>query len=221
LNRAFFIWAISSFAGVLVDTIRRMTNISLDTPQTTVVTKRLPGDLAIWFFIMAEMFAFAVFFGSYAFSRANNVEMFNLYQQTLDRNAGALNTVLLITGSWFIVLAVQAAHRDDQKTVPRNIFLGFLCGGAFLVVKVFEYSAKFGAGISMSTNTFYMFYISLTFFHFMHVILGMVILSVLWKQSRKGAYTSKDAHGLESGAAYWHMVDLLWIILFPLVYVMR
>jgi nitric oxide reductase NorE protein len=163
----------------------------------------------------------AGFFASYAFSRANNVEMFNLYQQTLDRNAGALNTVLLITGSWFIVLAVQAAHRDDQKTVPRNIFLGFLCGGAFLAVKVVEYSAKFGAGISMSTNTFYMFYISLTFFHFMHVILGMVILSVLWKQSRKGAYTSKDAHGLESGAAYWHMVDLLWIILFPLVYVMR
>jgi nitric oxide reductase NorE protein len=66
-----------------------------------------------------------------------------------------------------------------------------------------------------------MFYISLTFFHFMHVILGMVILAVIWVQARKGAYTSQDAHGLESGAAYWHMVDLLWIILFPLVYVMR
>ncbi len=198
-----------------------MTNISSAVPDSAIPSKRLPGDLAIWFFIMAEMVAFAVFFASYAFSRANNVEMFNLYQQTLDRNAGALNTVLLITGSWFIVLAVQAAHRDDQKAVPRNILFGFLCGGAFLVVKIIEYSAKFGAGISMSTNTFYMFYISLTFFHFMHVILGMVILSVLWNQSRKGAYTSKNAHGLESGAAYWHMVDLLWIILFPLVYVMR
>jgi nitric oxide reductase NorE protein len=55
----------------------------------------------------------------------------------------------------------------------------------------------------------------------MHVILGMVILAVIWAQARKGAYTSRDAHGLESGAAYWHMVDLLWIILFPLVYVMR
>jgi nitric oxide reductase NorE protein len=183
--------------------------------------KRLPGDLAIWFFILAEMLAFAVFFASYAFARAGNVEMFNLYQQTLDRNAGALNTFLLITGSWFVVLAVQAAHRNDQKAIPRNILLGFLCGGGFLVVKVFEYAAKFGAGISMSTNTFYMFYISLTFFHFMHVILGMVILAILWVQARKGVYGSHDAHGLESGAAYWHMVDLLWIILFPLVYVMR
>ena len=199
--------------------MRRMTDTS--TLPNPAQEKRLPGDLAIWFFILAEMLAFAVFFASYAFSRAHNVEMFNLYQHTLDRNAGALNTLLLITGSWFIVRAVQAAHRDDAAAVPRNILMGFVCGGAFLVVKIFEYSAKFGAGISMSTNTFYMFYISLTFFHFMHVILGMVILSVLWKQARKGAYTSKDAHGLESGAAYWHMVDLLWIILVPLVYVMR
>ena len=187
-----------------------------ETPQ-----KRLTGDLAIWFFILADMLDFAVFFASYAFARARNVEMFNLYQQTLDRNAGALNTFLLITGSWFVVRAVQAAHRNEQKAIPRNILLGFLCGGGFLVVKVFEYAAKFGAGISMSTNTFYMFYISLTFFHFMHVILGMVILAILWVQARKGVYGGHDAHGLESGAAYWHMVDLLWIVLFPLVYVMR
>ena len=198
-----------------------MTHIATTETLSTPDSKRLPGDLAIWIFILAEMLAFAVFFSAYAFARAKNVEMFNLYQQTLDRNSGALNTLLLITGSWFVVLAVQAAHRDDMKAISRNIAIGFLCGGAFLVVKVFEYSAKFGAGISMSTNTFYMFYISLTFFHFMHVILGMVILSVLWVQSRKGAYTSKGANGLESGAAYWHMVDLLWIILFPLVYVMR
>ncbi len=189
------------------------------TPQPPA--RHLPGDLAIWFFILAEMLAFAVFFASYAFARAKNVEMFNLYQQTLDRNAGALNTVLLVTGSWFVVLAVQAAHRDDQPAISRNILLGFLCGAGFLIVKGFEYAAKFGAGINLSTNTFYMFYISLTFFHFMHVLLGMVILAILWFQSRQGAYGSHHANGLESGAAYWHMVDLLWIVLFPLVYVMR
>ena len=198
-----------------------MTTPSAEPSPNLVVDKRLPGDLAIWVFILAEMLAFAVFFAAYAFSRANNVELFNLHQKTLDLHAGALNTFLLITGSWFVVRAVQAAHRDDNKAVTRNIAFGFLCGGGFLIVKVFEYAAKFGAGISLSTNTFYMFYISLTFFHFMHVILGMVILTALWLQSKKGAYTSKNAHGLESGAAYWHMVDLLWIILFPLVYVMR
>lgn len=196
-------------------------NSTITAPLEVPQSKRLPGDLAIWIFILAEMLAFAVFFSAYAFARANNVELFNLYQHTLDRNAGALNTVLLITGSWFVVLAVQAAHHDEGKAVTRNIALGFICGAGFLVVKVFEYAEKFGAGISLSTNNFYMFYISLTFFHFMHVILGMIILTALWLQARKGAYTSQNAHGLESGAAYWHMVDLLWIILFPLVYVMR
>jgi nitric oxide reductase NorE protein len=108
-----------------------MTDTDLVTPQGQTQTKHLPGDLAIWFFILAEMVAFAVFFSAYAFTRTNHVEMFNLYQQTLDRNAGALNTILLITGSWFIVLAVKAAHRDEQKAISRNILLGFLCGGAF------------------------------------------------------------------------------------------
>ena len=190
-------------------------------PEEDSPSKHLPGDIAIWIFIFAEMLAFAAFFSAYAFARASDPELFNLYQQTLNRNAGALNTLLLITGSWFVVLAVQAAHRDDSKGVSRNVALGILCGAGFLIVKVIEYAEKFGAGISLSTNTFYMFYISLTFFHFMHVILGMVILIAIWLQARKGAYTSQDANGLESGAAYWHMVDLLWIILFPLVYVMR
>ncbi len=184
-------------------------------------TRRLPGDLAIWFFILAELLAFAVFFLSYAFARARNVALFNESQLTLDLNSGALNTVLLITGSWFVVLAVQAVKRDDSATGARWLIAGMGCGFAFLVVKVLEYSAKFGAGISLSTNTFYMFYISLTFFHFMHVILGMVILAVLLVKTRQGAYGRDEHHALESGAAYWHMVDLLWIVLFPLVYVMR
>ncbi|MDE2440633.1 MAG: cytochrome c oxidase subunit 3 [Betaproteobacteria bacterium] len=198
-----------------------MTDAPAPYSAETASARRLPGDLAIWFFILAEMLAFAVFFAAYAFARASHVEEFNLYQQTLDRNLGGLNTLLLITGSWFVVRAVQAAHKDNQQAIALNILIGWLCGGGFLIVKVIEYSAKFGAGISMSTNTFYMFYISLTFFHFMHVILGMVILTVLWVQARKGVYGRHDAHGLESGAAYWHMVDLLWIVLFPLVYVMR
>ena len=194
---------------------------TLPPPSEAPAGRRLPGDLAIWVFILSEMLVFAVFFAAYAFARAKNVELFNEYQQTVNRDLGALNTFLLITGSWFVVRAVQAAHRDDLPAVPRNILLGFLCGGGFLAVKIIEYAAKFGAGISMSTNTFYMFYISLTFFHFMHVILGMVILVALWWKTRQGVYGPGNMNGIESGAAYWHMVDLVWIVLFPLVYVMR
>jgi nitric oxide reductase NorE protein len=190
-------------------------------PAETPDAKHLPGYLVIWAFILAEMLIFAALFASYAFARVRNVELFNLAQQTLDRNAGAINTLLLVTGSWFVVLAVQAAHRDDRRATSRNIALGFLCGAGFLAIKVLEYAAKFGEGIYFSTNTFYKFYFGMTFFHFMHVVLGMVVLAVLWVNARQGAYGSRDARGLESGGAYWHMVDLLWIVLFPLVYVMR
>ena len=180
-----------------------------------------PGDLAIWFFILAELLAFGVFFAAYAFARARNVELFNEMQQTLDRPAGALNTVLLITASWCVARGAEAPHRARSATGARWLADGILCGGGFLVVKGVEYAAKFGAGINLSTNTFYMFYLSLTFFHFMHVILGMIILIVLWWQTRQGVYGPADMNGIESGAAYWHMVDLVWIVLFPLVYVMR
>lgn len=185
-----------------------------------------PGDLAIWVFILAELLAFAAFFGAYAFARSANVELFDEMQRTLDRNSGAINTLLLITASWCVARAVHLVV--DESTPPRAsqrashwLLGGIACGAGFLVVKLIEYTHVFGAGITLSTNTFYMFYISLTFFHFMHVILGMVILIVLWAQTRKGMYGPGAANGLESGAAYWHMVDLVWIILFPLVYVMR
>jgi len=182
---------------------------------------RLPGDLAIWVFILAELLVFAVFFSAYAISRAGHVELFNASQMTLNRTAGAINTLFLVTASWFVARAVEEARHDRIAAATRWLAIGILCGGGFLAVKVVEYTEKFSAGISLSTNTFYMFYISLTFFHFMHVILGMVILVAVLLKLRKGGYGSHDCNGLETGAVYWHMVDLVWIVLFPLVYVMR
>jgi nitric oxide reductase NorE protein len=182
---------------------------------------RLPGDLAIWVFILAEMAAFAVFFAVYAFARARNVELFDAAQLTLDRRAGLINTLLLVTGGWFAASAVHAARGDRIAAAGRGLMLALACGAGFIVVKIGEYAEKFEAGISMSTNTFYLLYFSLTFFHFLHVILGMAILAILLFKLRQGAYGSHDVLGMETGTAYWHMVDLLWIVLFPLVYVMR
>ncbi|MCB4361779.1 cytochrome c oxidase subunit 3 family protein [Quatrionicoccus australiensis] len=180
-----------------------------------------PGDLAIWIFILAELLAFAVLFVLYGVARARHVELFNEMQMTLDRDAGALNTVLLITGSWCVARAVAAIKGDARVASARWLAAGILAGLGFLVVKLFEYDAKFAAGINLDTNLFYMFYLSLTFFHFMHVILGLVILAFVWHKTRQGGYSAADCHGMESGASYWHMVDLVWIVLFPLVYVLR
>ena len=180
-----------------------------------------PGDLAIWFFIFAELLSFGVFFGSYAFARAHHVELFNQSQLHLNRESGAINALVLITSSYFVVRAVAAIKQGLSRECANWLAGAIGFGGIFLVVKLLEFHAKFAAGISLSTNTFYMFYLSLTIFHFMHVILGMVILTAVMLKARRGGYTPESHTGVETGASYWHMVDLVWIILFPLVYVIR
>lgn len=177
--------------------------------------------MAIWIFIFAELLVFGVFFIAYAFSRANNVEMFNHYQRTLNTESGVANTLLLITASYFVVRAVHEIQADDVQRCVNWLAAALLCGGGFLLLKVMEFSEKFGAGISLSTNTFYFFYLSLTFFHFMHVILGMIILAAVMLKAHRGSYSAEEHTGVETGASYWHMVDLVWIILFPLVYIIR
>ncbi len=205
------------FAGTTTTVDDVMTNPAL----ADIKVHHPPGDLAIWVFILAELLAFGVFFTTYVVTRTHNVALFDEMQLNLDRTAGAVNTILLIAGSWCVARSVAAIKLDHRKASARWLLWGIVCGGGFLVVKMFEYAAKFAAGINLSTNTFYMFYLSLTFFHFMHVILGMVILLAVWLKARRGGYTAADHHGLETGASYWHMVDLVWIVLFPLVYVMR
>ncbi len=181
----------------------------------------LPGDFAIWFFIFAELLVFGIAFVSYAVVRVQNVEMFNQYQLTLNRELGAINTLLLITASYFVVRAIHAIRLDDISRCIRWLYASLGCGAGFLVLKSVEYYGKFSEGINLSTNTFYMFYLSLTMFHFLHVILGMIILFAIAIKAQRGGYSAEDHIGVETGASYWHMVDLVWIILFPLVYIIR
>jgi len=183
--------------------------------------KLLPGDLAIWFFIFMELLVFGIFFIVYAVMRIDNIELFNQYQLTLNRELGAANTILLITSSYFVVRAVHAIRDNNVKNCINWLGAALLGGTGFLILKSIEYSDKFSEGISLSTNTFYMFYLSLTIFHFLHVILGMLILIAVIIKAKHGAYSADNHIGVETGASYWHMVDLVWIILFPLVYIIR
>ena len=132
-----------------------------------------------------------------------------------------INTITLITSSYFVVRAVAAIREGNRQLCERWLWAAFAMGIIFIIIKSAEYAHHFGMGINLSTNTFYMFYISLTFFHYMHVILGMVILAAVAVKTRQGAYSAEEHTGVETGGSYWHMVDLVWLILFPLVYVMR
>ena len=193
----------------------------MNQPSHPIRQADIPGDFAIWIFIFAEMLAFGVLFVAYAFTRAKNVELFNTSQLTLNRTLGAVNTLVLITSSFFVVQGVAAIKRGLTKQCAHWLTGAFLLGGVFVSIKLMEFSAKFAADITMSTNNFYMFYLSLTFFHFMHVLMGMVILTSIIMKARRGGYNAQDYVGVETGASFWHMVDFLWIILFPLIYIIH
>lgn len=180
-----------------------------------------PGDFGIWIIIYIELVTFAGLFLGYAFSRRANVEVFNESQLTLDQGAGFINTIVLITSSWFVVKAVQAIKNNNAKLSSTWLLSAIGVGSIFIFVKLMEFSDKFEQGINLSTNTFFMFYLMLTVFHFLHVVLGLVILFNIFKKTKAGGYSDTDHVGMETGASYWHLVDLLWIVLFPLIYIMR
>lgn len=181
----------------------------------------LPGDFAIWIIIFAELLVFGIFFISYAVARVYNLEMFNHYQLTLNRETGAINTILLITSSYFVVRAVNSIKKNHVKQCYHFVYASIACGGLFLIIKGIEFYDKFSIGIDLSTNTFYMFYFLLTMFHFIHVVLGLLILLAVAIKAQRGGYSSSEYNGVETAGAYWHMVDLAWIILFPLIYIIR
>ena len=184
-----------------------------------------PGDFAIWIIIYVELVTFAGLFIGYAFARRADVELFNQSQLLLDQRSGFINTLILITSSYFLVKAIEiikTIDKDKASILASRWLLGaMVLGGSFIVIKIIEFSDKFEQGINLSTNTFFMFYIMLTVFHFMHVLLGLVILYAVYKKTKMGGYSKQDHRGMETGASYWHLVDLLWIVLFPLVYIMR
>lgn len=187
-----------------------------------------PGDFAIWIVIYVELLTFGLLFMGYAFSRRSDVELFNASQLVLNQTSGFINTLILITSSYFIVKAAQSVKsmsREHQaqanilasKWILSAMFLGLV----FLGIKVWEFSSIFSLGITLSTNSFFMFYLMLTMFHFMHVMLGLIILFNIHQKMRLHGYSVEEHSGLETGASYWHLVDLLWIVLFPLVYILR
>ena len=196
--------------------------------KSTIKEKFPPGDFAIWIIIYVELITFGLLFLGYAFSRRSNIEMFNESQLLLNQTSGFINTLILITSSYFVVQAVQTISKMTKESIKESnqkaskwLLYAILCGIGFLVIKFSEFYYIFGEGITLSTNKFFMFYLLLTVFHFMHVILGSVILFNIYNKTKIAGYKPDDYRGFETGASYWHMVDLLWIVLFPLVYIIR
>jgi len=183
--------------------------------------RRLAGDEGVWFFITADLMMFAVFFTVFMTARLDEVELFEHSRRQLDPAIGLLNTVILLSSSWLVALAVHAAREGRRSAVTRLLGAGILVGSCFAVSKACEYAAKIDAGITLLTNHFFMYYFALTGLHFLHFLVGIVVLAVCWQKSRRDALDARFLVWIESSGCYWHMVDLLWIFLFPMLYLLR
>lgn len=181
----------------------------------------LPGDFAIWLFILAELSVFALLFILYAVTRARFPEMFAAGQQNISIEAGLGNTLALLTSSYFVVFAQHALAKGQIRKTLIGLALAIASACVYLTIKGYEYQHIAALGFGLSSNDFYFFYFALTAFHMMHVILGMLVLLLLGIQVARKNYHARQMNEFESGACYWHMVDLLWLILFPLVYVLH
>ncbi|MDE2410263.1 MAG: cytochrome c oxidase subunit 3 [Sphingomonadales bacterium] len=179
---------------------------------------KVPGEPGIWVLILGEMSVFAVMFVSFLLARSGEVAQFHLSCQQLDRGSAVLNTIVLLTSSLFVAMGVRAA-RERSTLVARRLFLaGAALGFAFVTVKSHEYYVLLERGVTLSTNMFFSYYFGLTILHLIHVAAGVVILLLLgW---RLELLSSKLAI-VESAGCWWHMVDLLWVIIFPLLYLVE
>ena len=185
------------------------------------VRPHLPGEPGVWMFIIGDILVFSLLFSVFVYDRSQEVALFVEQQQLLNQTLGLLNTVLLLTSSWLVALAVHSA-RAGQLSRARSCFVSaILCGVGFVVVKYFEWGEKIAADLTLETNNFFMYYYLMTGIHLLHMVIGIGVLVFLWQSVRGAELDAQGVGVLESGACFWHLVDILWIALFALLYLMR
>jgi nitric oxide reductase NorE protein len=194
-----------------------MTDVA-EAPQEIKARWHVPGDASMWFFVIGDLLIFGVYFIGYVYYRTQDSGLFLESQAKLNLDIGALNTVVLLTSSLFVALGTGAVRAGKIVDGQRLFGIALAIGAAFPVLKAFEYIPEITAGLTPGTNLFFMYYFVMTGLHLCHVLLGLVIMSFVIRNLRSGR---PRISFVETAATYWHMVDVLWLILFALLYLMR
>jgi len=164
------------------------------------------------------MAIFLLIFFTFMAERMGNLELYSASQLRLNEIFGLANTLILLTSSWMVVEAVHAARARKAKKVSANLTLALILGCAFGVSKLIEYYSKFTNGITPATNPFFSYYFFMTFVHFLHVIAGMIFIFHYRNTAKSCTDSSRYLTGLENVGLFWHYVDVLWIFIFPVLY---
>jgi nitric oxide reductase NorE protein len=183
----------------------------------------IPGEVGIWAFILTDLTVFALYFATFMIERSQHPVAFAHGREALSATSGALNTTLLVTASLFVALAVQAVRGADGRRAQALLIGAGLCGLAFVINKPVEWGRELGAGFGVHHDSFFQLYYMLTGLHLAHVVVALVVLAYLWQLA--GTVTSsptpRQLRFLENGASYWHLVDVIWLVLFAIFYLVR
>ena len=174
-----------------------------------------PGGILIWILILLELFTFGISLIVLVFSSKENPEAYELSASHLNATYGAMNTIFLLTSGFFMATSV---HQFKSNNIEKSkLFLKLTMAGGllFLILKSIEYSQKIDLGLTLGYDTFFNFYWLLTGFHVIHIIVGLVILMSMHLSLSKNKAAVED---VEASAAFWHMCDLIWLLLFPVLY---
>jgi len=202
---------------------------------TSPVQQFESAKLGMWLFLAQEVLFFAGLFVAYGVVRVAYPEAFAAGAAQLDWVMGGLNTIVLLFSSLTAALAVRYAQLGDRKMVSTMLYVTIACAFGFLIIKFFEYSAKFEHGLlpgvhwhphlahatellPARTHVFFGIYFLLTGLHGVHVIIGIGVLAWIAVRNNRGEFSSEYWTPVDLAALYWHLVDLVWIFLFPLLY---
>jgi heme/copper-type cytochrome/quinol oxidase subunit 3 len=174
------------------------------------------GRLAVWWVIASEIVIFGGILGSYIMHRLAH-DAFAEQAAHTNTWIGAFNTLVLLTSSLMAVLAHQAAEEGDGKRAARFLHYTCLGGIMFIVVKSFEWTSEITHGFTITSSTFWSFYYTAAGLHALHVIAGVVIMFIVAASARR----NEELHRVELIGIYWHFVDVVWIFLFPLLYIAK
>lgn len=191
-----------------------------DRPEVAGETvKRIPGEEGLWVFLLGDMFIFAVMFVAFLNERAKDPELFAASRESVGLAIGLTNTMVLLISSALVVIGLRAVRVAAYATACRAYLGAVVCAVVFAAFKGVEYTHLIADGQGPESNPYFMWLFILTGVHLSHVVIGMPLLGVVATRARaRIPCAGSGAVFYEGASCYWHLVDLLWMMLFPLVY---
>lgn len=179
-----------------------------------------PGGALVWMIVFLELLTFGIGLIVFLRFKAAEPESFRHGQAGLGQVAAFVNTLLLLTGGWLMANALDRIRAQRVSDALRGMGLAAAFGVAFLIVKGGEYTQKFGQGFDLHHDSFHTMYWLLTGFHYLHVVVAVILLVAMAWGLRHGKCTGDHALNIESSAVFWHLCDLIWLLLMPVIYLL-